>query len=217
MSHSLIVTTAAGHCSPPSFAARRPPRTLRGAEVHSEDSRRRRRAARRCRRLQAQVVGEPVRVSVCLCLACRRQTGTVFGAPTLFRCETVTVVGTNTEYVLTGDEVTKATFRSCPKCGATVDRTLEGHPKRWAWFSARLPIHRFRRRASSSTRSASAPGSNRPALASAWDETSSASYPIHRADGDEAWPLADRSCRTLGHTRAEGSDALRHDRMPALT
>lgn len=70
-----------------------------------------------CGQLQAQVSGEPVRVSVCHCLACQRRTGSVFGAQARFPREAVTVVGTSAEYVRVGDEGTKATFRFCPKCG----------------------------------------------------------------------------------------------------
>jgi hypothetical protein len=84
-------------------------------------------AACSCGRLQAHVVGEPVRVSVCHCLACQRRTGSVFGAQARFPREAVTVAGTSSEYVRTGDEGTKSTFRFCPKCGATVYYTLQGY------------------------------------------------------------------------------------------
>ena len=66
-----------------------------------------------------------MRVSVCHCLACQRRTGSVFGAQARFAREAVTVVGTSAEYVRVGDEGKKATFRFCPKCGATVYYTLE--------------------------------------------------------------------------------------------
>lgn len=77
--------------------------------------------------LRAHVVGEPERVSVCHCLACQRRTGSVFGAQARFAREAVTVTGASTEYVRTGDEGTKANFRFCPKCGATVYYTFEGN------------------------------------------------------------------------------------------
>lgn len=85
-------------------------------------------AACSCGQLQAHVVGEPVRVSVCHCLACQRRTGSVFGAQARFLREAVKVVGTSTEYVRTGDQGTKCTFRFCPTCGATVYYSLEGYP-----------------------------------------------------------------------------------------
>lgn len=73
-----------------------------------------------CGQLQAQVSGNPVRISVCHCLACQRRTGSVFGAQARFPRGAVTVVGTCAEYVRVGDEGTQATFRFCPECGAIV-------------------------------------------------------------------------------------------------
>ncbi|MEW9571541.1 GFA family protein [Rhodanobacter sp. Si-c] len=73
-----------------------------------------------CGQLQAHVSGEPVRVSVCHCLACQRRTGSVFGAQARFPRAAVIVVGTSAEYVRVGDEGTRTTFRFCPTCGATV-------------------------------------------------------------------------------------------------
>jgi len=81
-----------------------------------------------CGQLQAQVSGEPVRVSVCHCLACQRRTGSVFAAQARFPREAVTVAGTSAEYVRVGDEGSKSTFRFCPTCGATVYYTMEGMP-----------------------------------------------------------------------------------------
>lgn len=80
-----------------------------------------------CGQLQARTSQEPVRVSVCHCLACQRRTGSVFGAQARFASDGVTTVGKSAEYVRVGDEGTKATFRFCPACGATVYWTFEGH------------------------------------------------------------------------------------------
>jgi len=82
-------------------------------------------AACNCGQLQAHVVGEPVRISVCHCLACQRRTGSVFGAQARFPSAAVTVTGSSSEFVRTGDEGTKCRFRFCPKCGATVYYTLD--------------------------------------------------------------------------------------------
>jgi hypothetical protein len=73
-----------------------------------------------CGQLTAKVTGEPVRVSVCHCLACQRRTGSVFGAQARFPREAVEINGTGTEFVRVGDEGTKSTFIFCPTCGATV-------------------------------------------------------------------------------------------------
>jgi hypothetical protein len=79
-----------------------------------------------CGQLQARVTTEPVRVSVCHCLACQRRTGSVFGAQARFDASSVTVTGRATEYVRVGDEGSRATFGFCPDCGSTVFYTNEG-------------------------------------------------------------------------------------------
>lgn len=80
-----------------------------------------------CGQLQARTEQDPVRVSVCHCLACQRRTGSVFAAQARFPSEAVTIVGRSVEYVRVGDEGTRATFRFCPTCGVTVYYTVEGH------------------------------------------------------------------------------------------
>jgi len=79
-----------------------------------------------CGQLQVEVQGEPVRVSICHCLACQRRTGSVFGEQARFSSSGFKVTGRCVEYVRVGDEGTKITFRFCPGCGATVYYTLEG-------------------------------------------------------------------------------------------
>lgn len=101
---------------------------LGGAEMHPASPLSSRVAACSCGQLQAHVVGEPLRVAVCHCLACQRRTGSVFAAQARFSREAVTIIGASTEYVRTGDEGTEITFRFCPSCGATVYYTLDGYP-----------------------------------------------------------------------------------------
>src|SRR5687768_4435243 len=79
-----------------------------------------------CGQLTAQVVGDPVRVSICHCLACQRRTGSVFGEQARFPLVNVTVAGESTEYVRVGDEGSRIRFHFCPRCGATVYYALEG-------------------------------------------------------------------------------------------
>ena len=79
-----------------------------------------------CGQLQAHVASDPIRVSVCHCLACQRRTGSVFGAQDRFPSTSVTIKGTSKEFVRVGDEGTQSTFRFCPECGATVYYTAEG-------------------------------------------------------------------------------------------
>jgi hypothetical protein len=82
-----------------------------------------------CGQLTATTTGEPVRVSVCHCLACQRRTGSVFGAQARFRSEAVTIAGASTTYARTGDEGSRATFHFCPVCGSTVHYAMEGMPE----------------------------------------------------------------------------------------
>ena len=73
-----------------------------------------------CGQLSARVSGDPIRVSVCHCLACQRRTGSVFAAQARFARQAVEISGTGTEYVRVGDAGGGATFTFCPTCGDTV-------------------------------------------------------------------------------------------------
>lgn len=78
-----------------------------------------------CGQLQAHVTSDPIRVSVCHCLACQRRTGSVFGAQARFASSSVTITGATKEYDRVGDEGSRTTFRFCPECGSTVFYTAE--------------------------------------------------------------------------------------------
>ncbi len=79
-----------------------------------------------CGQLTAEVKGEPLRVSICHCLACQRRTGSVFGMQARFPRENVVISGVSTEYARTGDSGSTARFHFCPACGATVYYEFEG-------------------------------------------------------------------------------------------
>ena len=83
-------------------------------------------AACSCGQLLAHVEGDPVRVSVCHCLACQRRTGSVFGQQARFAREKVRISGQSTTYVRVGDEGSEVRFHFCPHCGATVYYEAEG-------------------------------------------------------------------------------------------
>ncbi|HAV35600.1 MAG TPA: aldehyde-activating protein [Massilia sp.] len=91
-----------------------------------------------CGQLSARVSGDPVRVSICHCLACQRRTGSVFGQQARFPRENVTIAGQSTRYVRVGDEGTRATFHFCPHCGATVYYEAEGQEE---WLA--IPVGAF--------------------------------------------------------------------------
>lgn len=81
-----------------------------------------------CGQLRATVAGDPIRVSVCHCLACQRRTGSVFGAQARFDAEQVTLEGRRTDYLRISDEGEERTFHFCPDCGATVAYTAPFMP-----------------------------------------------------------------------------------------
>jgi len=91
-----------------------------------------------CRQLTVTVTEDPVRVSVCHCLACQRRTGSVFGVQARFRREAVQVKGEWKQYVRTGDEGSKITFSFCPDCGAAVRYHMEGQED-----SVAIPVGAF--------------------------------------------------------------------------
>ncbi|WP_374674161.1 GFA family protein [Ideonella sp.] len=79
-----------------------------------------------CGQLRAEVASQPLRVSVCHCLACQRRTGSVFGAQARFPRQAVTVSGDSTAFARVGDGGSRAVFHFCPRCGATVYYTMDG-------------------------------------------------------------------------------------------
>jgi hypothetical protein len=91
-----------------------------------------------CGQLTATTTEDPIRVSVCHCLACQRRTGSVFGAQARFRAEGVDIKGQSKQYVRVGDQGRKITFNFCPMCGATVHYAIEGREENVA-----IPVGAF--------------------------------------------------------------------------
>lgn len=87
-----------------------------------------RHAACSCGQLRLTAAGEPVRVSMCHCLACQRRTGSAFGVQARFDEEHVRTDGTRREYVRIADDGEARTFSFCPECGGTVFYTLASAP-----------------------------------------------------------------------------------------
>ena len=79
-----------------------------------------------CGQLTATTTEDPIRVSICHCLACQRRTGSVFGAQARFRKDDVVIHGQSKQYVRIGDEGSRVTFSFCPDCGATVHYVIAG-------------------------------------------------------------------------------------------
>jgi hypothetical protein len=86
-------------------------------------------AACSCGQLTVKCDGEPVRVSICHCLAFQRLTGSVFGEQARFKKEDIKEIsGRSTLYVRVGDTGSKISFHFCPNCGATVYYTINIDP-----------------------------------------------------------------------------------------
>jgi hypothetical protein len=77
-------------------------------------------AACSCGQLRLEATGEPIRISVCHCLACQRRTGNAFGIQARFPSDRVRVSGRSSEYTRVSDNGEERTFHFCPECGATV-------------------------------------------------------------------------------------------------
>ena len=81
-----------------------------------------------CGQLAASVHVDPVRISICHCLACQRRSGSVFAAQARFPLDGVVLAGRSTVYVRVGDEGGRARFHFCPVCGDTVYYMPEALP-----------------------------------------------------------------------------------------
>jgi hypothetical protein len=80
-----------------------------------------REAACSCGQLRLEADGDPVRISMCHCLACQRRTGSAFGIQARFPSDRVHVAGRFSDYVRRSDEGgEERTFHFCPDCGGTV-------------------------------------------------------------------------------------------------
>lgn len=73
-----------------------------------------------CGQLQIQVGGEPIRISVCHCLACQRRTGSPFAMQARFERPNVRVEGISKQYVRVTDSGNQCVHSFCPDCGSTV-------------------------------------------------------------------------------------------------
>lgn len=73
-----------------------------------------------CGALRLVCESDPIRVSICHCLACQQRTGSAFGVQARFALDRVRVEGEPASYARTGDSGGTITFRFCARCGSTV-------------------------------------------------------------------------------------------------
>jgi hypothetical protein len=77
-------------------------------------------ASCRCGQLRVTVSGEPIRISVCHCLACQKRTGSAFSAQARWPAECVETEGESKQWTRTADSGQTTVYHFCPDCGSTV-------------------------------------------------------------------------------------------------
>jgi hypothetical protein len=87
-----------------------------------------RRAECACGQLSATCAGEPIRVSICHCLDCKRRTGSAFSWNARWLRADVTLEGEAHQFTRIGDEGGVCVNSFCPYCGSTVHYMFEDHP-----------------------------------------------------------------------------------------
>lgn len=82
----------------------------------------------RCGSLKAECTGEPVLMSVCHCVECKRRTGSAFSTQARFAAENVNVMGEFRTFVRTADSERTLTYQFCPNCGSTIAYQIDMMP-----------------------------------------------------------------------------------------
>ena len=83
-------------------------------------------ASCRCGQLKATVTGDPVRVSVCHCLNCKKRSGSAFAVQARWPKSQATIEGMSKTFVKVADSGNRATFHFCPDCGSDVYYEIDG-------------------------------------------------------------------------------------------
>ncbi|MCW6509466.1 GFA family protein [Lichenifustis flavocetrariae] len=81
-----------------------------------------------CGELRAHCTGEPVRISVCHCFACKARTGSAFSVNVTFLADQVRTEGPFQTFVRIAVSGRQNRFRFCPSCGATVFYDIDARP-----------------------------------------------------------------------------------------
>ena len=87
-----------------------------------------RRAQCLCGQLSAVCRGEPVRISVCHCLDCKRRTGSAFSYNVRFAEGDVAIEGRAKQFTRTGDQGGCIIYNFGPECGASVHYRIDTQP-----------------------------------------------------------------------------------------
>lgn len=81
-----------------------------------------------CGALTARCEGEPVRRSICHCVACQRRTGSAFGLNCTYERWQVTLDGASTAFTRSSDDGFWVRTSFCPTCGTTLFWEIERRP-----------------------------------------------------------------------------------------
>ena len=87
-----------------------------------------RRAECSCGQLSATCSGEPVRISVCHCLDCKRRTGSAFSYNVRFAEADVSIEGRSAQFTRVGELGGRVIYSFCPDCGTTVHYRIDTQP-----------------------------------------------------------------------------------------
>ena len=78
--------------------------------------------------LSIRAAGDPVRVSVCHCLDCKRRTGSAFSWNATYARDQIEIAGESRSFTRGSDDGYWARFNFCPTCGVTVFYEIERRP-----------------------------------------------------------------------------------------
>ena len=83
-------------------------------------------ASCRCGQLSAIVTGDPVRVSACHCLNCKKRSGSAFAVQARWPAEQVSFHGREKTWEQVADSGNRVTYHFCPDCGSDVHYEIDG-------------------------------------------------------------------------------------------
>jgi hypothetical protein len=85
-----------------------------------------RRASCRCGQLKATVEGDPVRVSVCHCLDCKKRSGSAFAVQARWPLDQFESEGTSKVWKHHADSGNEISHHFCPECGSSLHYVIDG-------------------------------------------------------------------------------------------
>jgi hypothetical protein len=83
-------------------------------------------ASCRCGQLKAMVMGQPVRVSVCHCLDCKKRSGSAFAVQARWPVDQFKSDGESRIFTHRADSGNRISHHFCPECGSSLHYVIEG-------------------------------------------------------------------------------------------